>query len=179
MSARAKAVVSENWRGRPEFDFAEWRDARPAAERCPTGAISLRDCAGVREVAIARPRVEKRPIPAIAAPRASREPSEAPADVKPAPAAPLPAPAAAQARPNAAYQPLALWPATQSQGAYGRIVRIGAFGTRLQAKLGWRYMVQSFPAVAHLPAAVVESRKDRILKAAVIDNVNERGNTIE
>ena len=46
----AQAVVSEHWRGRPEFDWAAWRDARPAAERCPTGAISLRDEAGMREV---------------------------------------------------------------------------------------------------------------------------------
>ncbi len=33
------AVVSPHFRGRPEFDFASWRDARPAAEVCPTGAI--------------------------------------------------------------------------------------------------------------------------------------------
>ena len=33
------AVVSAQFRGRPEFDFASWRDARPAAEVCPTGAI--------------------------------------------------------------------------------------------------------------------------------------------
>jgi Ni,Fe-hydrogenase III small subunit/formate hydrogenlyase subunit 6/NADH:ubiquinone oxidoreductase subunit I len=36
------AVVSGRFRGRPEFDFASWRDARPAAEVCPTGAIVLR-----------------------------------------------------------------------------------------------------------------------------------------
>jgi Ni,Fe-hydrogenase III small subunit/formate hydrogenlyase subunit 6/NADH:ubiquinone oxidoreductase subunit I len=33
------AVVSAHFRGRPEFDFASWRDARPAADVCPTGAI--------------------------------------------------------------------------------------------------------------------------------------------
>src|SRR5450631_2092232 len=33
------AVVSGQFRGRPEFDFASWRDARPAAEVCPTGAL--------------------------------------------------------------------------------------------------------------------------------------------
>ena len=54
--------------------------------------------------------------------------------------------------------PLKLWPATQSQGAEGRIVRIGAFGSRDQAKLGWRYMVRAYPAVAHLPATVVGVR---------------------
>jgi Ni,Fe-hydrogenase III small subunit/formate hydrogenlyase subunit 6/NADH:ubiquinone oxidoreductase subunit I len=35
------AVVSAQFRGRPEFDFATWRDARPAAEVCPTGAIMV------------------------------------------------------------------------------------------------------------------------------------------
>jgi Ni,Fe-hydrogenase III small subunit/formate hydrogenlyase subunit 6/NADH:ubiquinone oxidoreductase subunit I len=33
------AVVSAHFRGRPEFDFASWHDARPAADVCPTGAI--------------------------------------------------------------------------------------------------------------------------------------------
>jgi hypothetical protein len=55
-------------------------------------------------------------------------------------------------------KPLKLWPATQSDGAGGRIVRIGAFGSRQQAKVGWRYMVRSYPAVAHLPATVVGDR---------------------
>jgi hypothetical protein len=55
----------------------------------------------------------------------------------------------------AKHEKLKLWPATESQGAAGRIVRIGSFGSRFQAKLGWRYMVRSYPAVAHLPATVV------------------------
>jgi hypothetical protein len=67
---------------------------------------------------------------------------------------PAPAPVAVPA-------PLKAWPASQSQGARGRIVRIGAFGTRFQAKLGWRYMVRAFPAVAHLKATVVENRNSR------------------
>ena len=37
------AVISAEFRGRPEFDFAAWRDARPAAEVCPTGAIAVSD----------------------------------------------------------------------------------------------------------------------------------------
>ena len=116
--------------------------------------------APVREVPIARPRIERRAAPTVASPRLSPESAEAPPELKPAAAPPLAAPAP-QAAPSTAYKPLSLWPATQSQGAYGRLVRIGAFGTRLQAKLGWRYMVQSYPAVAHLPAAVVETRNSR------------------
>lgn len=35
------AVVSGRFRGCPQFDFVSWRDARPAAEVCPTGAILI------------------------------------------------------------------------------------------------------------------------------------------
>lgn len=62
---------------------------------------------------------------------------------------------------NPQSRALTLWPASQSEGARGRIVRIGAFGSRQQAKLGWRHMVRSYPAVAHLPATVVEDRNSR------------------
>jgi Ni,Fe-hydrogenase III small subunit/formate hydrogenlyase subunit 6/NADH:ubiquinone oxidoreductase subunit I len=41
------AVVSGQFRGRPEFDFASWRDARPAAEVCPTGAIAVNDSGAI------------------------------------------------------------------------------------------------------------------------------------
>jgi Ni,Fe-hydrogenase III small subunit/formate hydrogenlyase subunit 6/NADH:ubiquinone oxidoreductase subunit I len=35
--------VSAHVRGRPEIDWANWKDARPAAAICPTGAISHED----------------------------------------------------------------------------------------------------------------------------------------
>jgi Ni,Fe-hydrogenase III small subunit/ferredoxin len=44
--------ASEYFRGRPEFDFNRWQDARPAAEVCPTGAITLDDRDGTRHVRI-------------------------------------------------------------------------------------------------------------------------------
>jgi len=40
--------VSSHARGRPEIDWAVWKDARPAAAICPTGAISHADTAGQR-----------------------------------------------------------------------------------------------------------------------------------
>jgi len=46
------AAVSESFRGRPEFDLRAWRDARPAAEACPTGAITAQDRHEVRHVTI-------------------------------------------------------------------------------------------------------------------------------
>src|ERR1022692_408085 len=46
------ARLPERFRGAPRFDFAVWRDARPAAEACPTEAISLRDVGDLREVTV-------------------------------------------------------------------------------------------------------------------------------
>src|SRR5260370_12193141 len=46
------AQVSEHFRGRPHFDFEKWTDARPGAEVCPTGAISLRDSDDSRKVTV-------------------------------------------------------------------------------------------------------------------------------
>jgi Ni,Fe-hydrogenase III small subunit/formate hydrogenlyase subunit 6/NADH:ubiquinone oxidoreductase subunit I len=37
------ADVPDSFRGRPHFDFGNWRDALPAAAVCPTGAISVFD----------------------------------------------------------------------------------------------------------------------------------------
>ncbi len=44
------AEVSVGARGRPEFDFAKWKDARPAVAVCPTGALSLSEQNGTREI---------------------------------------------------------------------------------------------------------------------------------
>jgi Ni,Fe-hydrogenase III small subunit/formate hydrogenlyase subunit 6/NADH:ubiquinone oxidoreductase subunit I len=46
------ARVSEHFRGRPAFDFAKWHDARPAAEICPTGAITVDDEGAQQQVAV-------------------------------------------------------------------------------------------------------------------------------
>ncbi|MGB9609577.1 MAG: hydrogenase, partial [Bryobacteraceae bacterium] len=40
------------WRGVPRFDFASWRDARPAASACPTGAIRVEEQANLRRVSV-------------------------------------------------------------------------------------------------------------------------------
>jgi len=40
--------VSSSARGRPEIDFRSWKDARLAAQVCPTGAISFDEQNGVR-----------------------------------------------------------------------------------------------------------------------------------
>ncbi|HUZ07535.1 MAG TPA: NADH-quinone oxidoreductase subunit NuoB [Candidatus Paceibacterota bacterium] len=40
--------ISSRARGRPEIDWANWKDARPATAICPTGAISFQDADGLR-----------------------------------------------------------------------------------------------------------------------------------
>jgi Ni,Fe-hydrogenase III small subunit/formate hydrogenlyase subunit 6/NADH:ubiquinone oxidoreductase subunit I len=46
------AEVSSRSRGKPEIDWARWKDARPAAAICPTGAISCQDADGRRVAAL-------------------------------------------------------------------------------------------------------------------------------
>lgn len=46
------AEVSSHTRGRPEIDWAKWKDARPAAAVCPTQAISCQDANGEREASL-------------------------------------------------------------------------------------------------------------------------------
>ena len=46
------AKLSANFRGMPEFDLEKWRDARPAAEACPAGAIRIEDAGRSRSVTV-------------------------------------------------------------------------------------------------------------------------------
>ena len=48
----APSIVSKRFRGRPEFNFSKWTDARPAAEVCPTEAIAIHESNGSREVTV-------------------------------------------------------------------------------------------------------------------------------
>ena len=44
--------ISSRARGRPEIDWANWKDARPAAAICPTGAIEFHDNDTTRSAAL-------------------------------------------------------------------------------------------------------------------------------
>src|SRR5438094_2364914 len=46
------ASIPGYFRGKPVFDFERWQDARPAAEVCPTGAISALDNEDARTVTV-------------------------------------------------------------------------------------------------------------------------------
>jgi outer membrane biosynthesis protein TonB len=113
-----------------------------------------------REVPIERPRAVKRIVVTNPEAPAEEQPAEAASAATSTTGAQPAAPPAAQPA-TPVERPLKPWPAWQSAGADGRIVRIGSFGSRLQAKLGWHYMVQAYPAVAHLKATVVADRNSR------------------
>ena len=105
------------------------------------------------------------------------EPRAAPApvpEVRPAPmrqvepVAPPPAvriPDAPPTRSSAAIQQTATapnpWPAMQSAGAAGRMVRIGEFDSRYQAKRGWVRLARAYPGMQRLPAVVIARRSAR------------------
>jgi hypothetical protein len=61
---------------------------------------------------------------------------------------------AAVSKPAARSGPLKLWPASVSEGASGRVVRIGAYGSRFNAKKGWWQIIQRYPGMRRLRAVV-------------------------
>ena len=75
-------------------------------------------------------------------------------------AAPSPPPAlVTPATPqSSAVAPPRPWNPRAFAGAAGRIVQVGAFGSVHQAKHGWWSMVRAYPAMAHLPAVVRDTR---------------------
>jgi hypothetical protein len=165
----------------PEVAIAESPEVSPA----PAATVSVAPPQRLREdVRRAGPANRRKLSPmdtqreALEQTRAEQEETESPATAAetaaPAPAvaqpppaavsrpAPLPANRYPNARRKAAKpQPLRLWPSRESAGASGRLVQIGAFGSRQQAKLGWRRMQRAYPAVGRLPAVVVETRNSR------------------
>ena len=49
---KAPSLIAHAFRGAPVFDFGRWQDARPAAEVCPTEAISFVDVGESRNVKV-------------------------------------------------------------------------------------------------------------------------------
>lgn len=118
--------------------------------------------APVRTVPVSRPRAERSAArKAPPAPAAEEKPSELSEVEKAQEAAPVTAAPPPKIAAPAVEKPLKLWPARISKGASGRLVQIGAFGSRQQAKLGWRHMMRAYPAVGRLPATVVSARNSR------------------
>jgi outer membrane biosynthesis protein TonB len=116
--------------------------------------------APAREVRIAPPPSVERPP--SQEPEAASAPAEQAAEAVLAPAArstQTPNTVIAVRRPQA--MPLRAWQPRVVAGAAGRLVEVGAFGSVTQAKLGWRYMVRAYPAMARLPAVVRPDRNSK------------------
>ena len=102
-----------------------------------------------------RSRAVEREAPAVREPVETdvAEPATAAPD-RPAQVAPKP-PVPAQRQPAVqAPARLQAWPADISQGASGRMVRIGTFSSRLQAKRAWSRVVRVYPGMKRLRAVV-------------------------
>lgn len=103
------------------------------------------------------PRVVR--IVATPAPRkAEHEATAKSAKVEPAEHSTSPAPAVITPPPFVMPKP---WNPRVVTGASGRLVQIGAFGSVHQAKRGWWFMVRDYPAMAHLPSVVRETRNSK------------------
>jgi hypothetical protein len=113
--------------------------------------------APVHEVRITPPSVRSAPKEEAETPPA---PPEQPKAEVAAPTANS-APPAGAIRANPVFVPPPPWNPRIFQGAAGRVVQIGAFGSVTQAKHGWWHMVRAYPAMSHLPAVVRPSRNSR------------------
>ena len=109
-------------------------------EVTPTPLRDVRP-APVSEIRISTP-------PKVVPQKNSQSEAEA-AKQEPVTPAPVAAPQAAPAKP---------WNPRVFNGAAGRIVQIGAFGSIYQAKRGWWYMARAYPAMRRLPAVVRPTR---------------------
>lgn len=120
----------------PEIAPAPVREVRPAP------APEVRIAAPARKAPV---QVEKSAVVAQAPKlKARKAPVRVAAPVKPA-----------------ASPKLTPWPPRVVAGASGRLVQVGAYGSRIQAKRGWWSMVRAYPAMQRLPAVVVVTRNSR------------------
>lgn len=58
-------------------------------------------------------------------------------------------------------KPVTYWPASVSENAYGRVVRIGTFSSRRQAKRAWWKVVKVYPGMKTLKAVVAPVPSER------------------
>jgi hypothetical protein len=145
------------------FDFSQ--PSRPAATvRLPEPAVVAPPVQEVRPAPVpeVEPVAEPAPV-AIAKPASVRAAKAKPSrrtatKAKSAPPARKARARSATVKKKAAVRRparLQAWPASQSAGAYGRMVRVGTFYSRRQAKRGWARIVKVYPGMRNLRAVVV------------------------
>lgn len=137
----------------PEVELPVQRDVRPAAAR------EVRPVTA-NQVHISVPvRVKAAPAGSLS-PSSSRKLRSSERAAKGAPGSLSPAELPLT---SAIQQPVVLvpWNPRVLTGAAGRLVQVGAFGSVLQAKRGWWFMVREYPAMADLPALVRPTRNSK------------------
>ena len=95
--------------------------------------------------------VEPEPIAAPAEPRAAARPTRSTETAKARPSAKPSPKSKAEEKPEGPVY----WPARVIEGSSGRLVRVGAFASRKQAKRGWFALMRVNPSLQRLPALVV------------------------
>jgi outer membrane biosynthesis protein TonB len=126
----------------------------PQPEVAPVRAPEVRP-APAPDVRIAQP-ARKAPVQVERSPATVDEPAQASAQNEQK----APVQASAPAKP-AASPKLIPWPPRVVAGASGRLVQVGAYGSRIQAKRGWWAMARAYPAMQRLPAVVVVTRNSQ------------------
>ena len=160
-------AAASYWLGANSERLFERPEFRLAADPAATISVPLPEPLGDRGPP---PMVEPLPepaMPAIAEPAtaASRAVAAAPARPRPASKHRRPNPhskpkpkARSQDRSRAKPSSPEPWPVRVIEGSSGRLVRIGAFSSRAQAKRGWRALMRVNPWLQRLPALVVRAR---------------------
>jgi hypothetical protein len=94
------------------------------------------------------------PVPAASSPRPVQRPAAKPRATAEAPKS--------TEEKKAETSPRTPWPVRKVEGSAGRLVQVGTFATRRQAKRGWNALMRVNPALQRLPAMVVpaQSRRD-------------------
>jgi type IV secretory pathway VirB10-like protein len=150
------------WLGTKSWSLFPPRDAEPRQISDPIPLPEARPLPPP-EIA-AEPVMEAGPLPAppVVKPAATPAPPRAAAkrdQRRPKPAVQKPAEKAKKLESSGLRDP---WPVRRVDGAAGRLVHVGTFSTRRQAKRGWNALMRVNPSLQRLPAMVVpvESRRN-------------------
>jgi hypothetical protein len=131
----------------------------PEAVQAPAETIPLPEPVLAEPEILTEPEVESPPPPPVAQPAQRIPRATAPAR-RTAPAKPKAVGRdEAKAKETRSNQP---WPVRKVEGSAGRLVHVGTFASRRQAKRGWNALMRVNPALQRLPAMVVpvQSKRD-------------------
>jgi hypothetical protein len=144
--------------GAPPPPAATVRLPEPAVAQPPMREVRPAPAPEVQPVAEPAPVAIPKPEPVRAAKAEPRRRTAVKAKAAPAPRKSRARPASTEKK-TVTPSPTRLqaWPASQSAGAYGRMVRVGTFESRRQAKQGWARIVRVYPGMRNLKAVVAPS----------------------